>query len=99
MTKDEAKRLMGEAAAELRDVRLKINCLTTKAERYLRVLGQASSVIGDSIGKESAGDDVLPEASEWPSIEEIEALCSELDAARTRRHALTERMREWGVID
>ena len=98
MTQDETNKLMGEAAAELRDVRAKINCLTTKAEKYIRILAQASATIQNSISTELS-DAIAPTEDKWFSVEQIETLCREIDEAKTRRHKLTERMRHWGVVD
>ena len=91
-------RLMGDAAAALRDVRSELNCLTTKAEGYLRTLAQASSIIRDSIGTGDSTEAVLPPNREWPSVGQIDTLCDQINEARTRQHNLTQRMREWGVI-
>ena len=99
MTQDETNKLMGEAAAELQSVRNKLHCLTTKAERYIKVLEQASSCLKDSIGDSRFHDISAPNANDWPVMDQIDDLCREINEARTRRHKLTERMREWGVID
>ena len=99
MTQDETNKLMGDAAAELRDVRAKLNCLTTKAEKYIKILDQASDTIKDSINNKDLSDAIAPTADKWFSVEQIETLCREIDEARTRRHKLAERMRKWGVID
>ena len=93
MTKMEETHCMGEAAAELSAVRKSIGCLETKAERYRRVLSQASRALHDD------NDDGFPEESEWPSLSDMERLRDDLSAARTKRHKLTNRLREWGVID
>ena len=97
MTKDEANKLLGDAAAELAGVKKNLHCLETKAEGYIRVLTQASEAIKGSLGgSEDAG---VPDAMIWPSVDHMETLCNDINEAKTRRHQLTMRLREWGVID
>lgn len=93
MTRTEQTNLMGDAAAELAAVRRLIGCLETKAEAYRRIITQASQALGDG------ADEGFPDASQWPSIADLEKLRDELNEAQTRRHQLTTRMREWGVIE
>ena len=97
MTEDEQNRLMGDAAAELARVRKNLTCLQAKADSYLKMLTEASATIRDSLGD---GDGTgLPSSAAWPTIEQMDALCCEINEARTRRHQLATRLREWGVIE
>ena len=89
MTDEETARCMGTVAAELAAVRRRIGCLETKIETCQRVLAQA----GRALGSDEGFPDTLP------SVADLEQLRSEMNEARTRRHKLTTRMRDWGVIE
>ena len=94
MTEDEQTQLMGSVAAELAAVRRELACLQAKADNYLRVLARASATIQNGFD-----DNGLPDPAAWPSIEQLDGLCCEINEARSRRHQLTTRLREWGVIE
>ena len=94
MTQGEERRLMGDVAAELVEVRRKIGCLETKVEQYRSLLSQASRALSSS-----DDDEIFPEASRWPTVEELEQARMALSEARTRRWKLTTRMKSWGVIE
>ena len=93
MTQGEETQLMGEVSAELASVRRRVGCLETKLEQYRSLLSQASRALSGD------GDEVFPEASTWPTVEELEQVRASLSEARTRRWKLTTRMKEWGVIE
>ena len=99
MTNDETHKLMGEAAAELANTRKKIACLETKAEGYIRTLTKASSALRGSLGDRLHEDATIPDAREWPTTDQIEELCNDLDETATRNGDLVKRMREWGIMD
>lgn len=98
MTQDETNKIMGAAAAELASVRRHLGCLEAKAEAMVAILNQGVAVLRDGLGS-GDGEVELPSASAWPSLGQVEKLRDELNEARTRRHKLTERLREWGVIE
>lgn len=97
MTQDETNKIMGDTAAELVDVRRRLGCLGAKAEGMIASLTQGVAVLRDGLGT-GDGEVELPSANGWPSLGQVEKLRDDLNETRTRRHKLTERLREWGVI-
>lgn len=96
MTEQEA---IGEVGKELADAKRRRACLFRRATNYQRQIATVSEMLRGISGEfVSALDATDMNQREWPSYEQITALCSEIDDVETRIEECEARLRDLGVI-
>ena len=101
MTNEEAGRIKLEVVEELAELRVKLTCLKTKAERLRNQLLGGLGILEPVVPNGLAGSlrQMRADTQNWPGYEDLTALVEEYGRTQERVDDLTERCRQWNILD
>ena len=99
MTDTTKREQIGATGEELSELRSRLLCLVTKAEKCQGACRDAVKQLERAIGDERTGKDGGECNREtWPSYDDIVSLFKEINESKARIELLEGRLRGWGVI-
>ena len=95
MTEGEQTAVLGETAAELAQARKQLACLNAKADGFRQELRGALALL-ESRGRANIVPEPVP--NRFPSLPDIEKICSQIQETEKRVEELEEHLKRAGVI-